>query len=77
VVLVIWFLLILVVIAVLLDMLSRRLGRAEASSYQMVVELHRIRRRMEVAQLKHHIRGSAARARRELRDELEGRGRKW
>lgn len=68
----IWFLLGLIVVAVLVNAVSHRLGRPNEHSYSAMIELHAVRRQMEVAQLKHQIRSSAAKARRELRDELDG-----
>lgn len=67
----IW-LLVLAVVVVLAWALA--LGCAPAppdpAHYRTMVELHGIRKRQEVAQVKHEIRRDAAVARRELREEL-------
>jgi predicted transcriptional regulator len=49
--------------------LSKR-PSADVQTYRTLVELHRIRRRFDVAQLKSELRRDAADARRALRAEL-------
>jgi hypothetical protein len=68
----IWLLLALVVVGLVL-MLSWRNQQStpDRRSYQAMVELHRIRRRFDVAQLKSELRRDGADARRALRAELD------
>jgi hypothetical protein len=47
-------------------------GQPDASDYRADVELHRIRRRLEVAQLRFELRRDGADARRALRADLRG-----
>jgi len=72
------FLALVLAVQVVLVLLSRRGSRPEAdqNTYQAIVGLHTIRRRLEVAQVKTELRRDAAQARRELRAELDGRERR-
>jgi hypothetical protein len=68
-----WLFVVLVVAApVILGLLSfrRRKSIVDPARYQTMVELHGIRRRLEVAQFKADVRREAAQQRRELRREL-------
>jgi hypothetical protein len=74
-----WLLLALVVaVAVVLVVFSWRGSKpkADQSTYQAIVGLHAIRRRLEVAQVRTELRRDAAQMRRELRAELDGRERR-
>jgi hypothetical protein len=66
-------LLVALVVVGLVVLLSRRDRQStpEPLDYQTLVELHRIRRRFDVAQLKSELRRNAADARRALRTELD------
>jgi len=48
----------------------------DPKTYETLVALHAIRRRLELARFRSEVRGDAARARRELRGDLEKRGRR-
>jgi hypothetical protein len=61
-----------VVVALVVVALDGGQSPKDAASYQARVELHGIRTRQEVAQLKSAIHRDAAQARRELRAELYG-----
>lgn len=67
------FLALVVVVPVVLALLSRRGSKPEAdqSTYQAIVGLHAVRRRLEVAQFKTELRRDTAHLRRELRAELQ------
>jgi hypothetical protein len=74
-----WLLVVLVVaMPVILGLLSfrRRKSTVDSASYETMVELHGIRRRLEVAQFKTELRRDAARSRRELRAELGALGKR-
>lgn len=58
-----------VVVAVWLDCAR---SQKSVTRYETMVELHAVRRRFDVAQVKSELRRDAATARRELRDELDG-----
>ena len=66
--------LVIVVVAVLAIALAVAAGfhdaPPDAAAYRAAVDLHAIRRRQEVAQVKGEVRRDGARARRELRHEL-------
>jgi hypothetical protein len=66
-----WLIFVLM-IAVPVLLLRRRRGKpgADRTSYQVIVSLYAIRRRLEVTQVKTELRRDAARLRREMRDEL-------
>lgn len=68
------FLALVVAVPVVLVLLSRRGSKPKTdhSTYQAIVGLHTIRRRLEVAQVKTELRRDAAQIRRELRAELDG-----
>jgi hypothetical protein len=69
-----WLFLVLVVaVPVVLVLLSlwRAKSRTDRTSYQVVVGLYAIRRRLEVAQFKTELHRDAAHLRRVLRDELQ------
>jgi hypothetical protein len=67
------FVMLVVATPVTLGLLSfrRRKSTVDSASYQTMVELHGIRRRLEVAQFKAELRRDAAELRRELRGELD------
>jgi hypothetical protein len=74
VVAVIWLLPVVVVAVVVVALVVVALDNGQspksAASYQVRVELHGIRRRQEVSQVKSEIRRDAAKMRRQLRGEL-------
>jgi hypothetical protein len=80
VVAVIWLLLAVVaavvVVALVVVALDNGQSPKNAASYQMRVELHDIRRRQEVSQVKTEIRRDAAKMRRQLRVELSELGKR-
>jgi hypothetical protein len=51
---------------------GRGYRRLDANTYRVVISLHAIRRRLEVAQVRTEVRRDAAHVRRRLRDELRG-----
>jgi hypothetical protein len=66
------FVLMIAVPAVLVLLSERRRKREiDPTTFRVIVGLHAIRRRMEVAQFRTELRQDAARLRRELRDELQ------
>ncbi len=72
----IWLVIAVVVVVLAVLMLAYDNAPANPTDYQARVELHAVRRRFEVAQVKHETRGDTADARRRLRDELDGLGRR-
>jgi hypothetical protein len=65
--------LVIVVLVVLVGLAITQSGQPaslDGRTYQAMVELHRIRQRQEVTQLKSDIRRDGAQARRALRDDL-------
>jgi hypothetical protein len=66
----IWLLGLAVVVLVAALVLGRPPVPPDPARYRTMVELHGIRKRQEVAQVKHEIRRDAAVTRRELREEL-------
>jgi hypothetical protein len=67
----------LVVVLVLLALIViTHVPPPDQKTYRALVELHGIRRRLELARFKSQVRGDAARARRELRDDLESKARR-
>ena len=72
----IWLLVVVVVAVVVVALVSVLSDCARSqkgvTSYETMVELHGIRRRSEVAQVKTQLRSDAADAQRKLRDELDG-----
>jgi hypothetical protein len=66
------FVLMIAVPAVLVLLSQRRRKREiNPTTFQVIVGLHAIRRRLEVAQFRTELRRDAAHLRRELRDELQ------
>ena len=73
----IWVLVVFVVVVLTVAALTRPPRDAEPDPLietRTQVELHRARRRLEVGQLKNEVKRDAARASRELRDELRAHG---
>jgi hypothetical protein len=66
----IWVLIVVVLVIVLAARLGLHELPAEEISYRARVDLHVIRRRLEVAQFKSEVRRDAAAARRSLREDL-------
>ena len=68
----IWLLVALVVVGLVMMLNGRsRQSTPDGGVYRAMVDLHRIRRRFDVAQLKFESRRDGADARRELRAELD------
>jgi hypothetical protein len=74
----IWVIFLVVAAVLLAGWLIWRHGnpRSDEGTYQVIVALHLIRRRLDVSQFKIELRRDAARLRRELRDELDKRDRR-
>ena len=66
----IWLLIVVVLVIVIAARLGLHELPAEEISYRAMVDLHAIRRRLEVAQFKSEVRRDAASARRSLREDL-------
>lgn len=70
-----WLFLVLVVavpvVLVLLSLRRNKSSEADQATYQVVIGLYAIRRRLEVAQFKTELHRDAAHLRRVLRDELQ------
>jgi hypothetical protein len=71
----IWLLLVIVVVLAIALVVGCRDAPPNAAAYRAAVDLHAIRRRQEVAQVKREVRRDVADARRELRAELNRQGR--
>jgi hypothetical protein len=71
----VWLLLVLIVALVVARPWQGWRPPPDRLSYEVLVKLYAIRRRLEVSQVKTEVRRDGARLRRQLRDELDGRPR--